>query len=518
MIDGLTMRILLAASEMVGFAKTGGLADVIGSLPGALANLGHKPAVILPLHRTIRTGGHPLAPTNHKLRIPLGKQILEGALWQTVVPGSNIPVYLVEQPSFFERDDESRGTGLYQFTEHGQSRDYGDNFERFLFFSRAILEAIPLLDLWPDLLHLNDWQTGLVPLLLRELYCKGNIAGRQEQFRCIRTLFTIHNIAYQGNFSRWNLRLTGLDWNLFNPDQLEYHGKVSFLKAGLVFADALSTVSPTYAREIQTSEYGCGLEGVLSHRRDSLYGIVNGIDTDIWNPATDPQLPAHYSAQAIHPGKNICKKALQKRFGLPGNPETPVLGVVARLTEQKGIDLILQAAGSLLQQDVQLMILGKGNPIYHQKLEELRGKHSSKVGLFLGFDEPLAHLIEAGSDLFLMPSVYEPSGLNQLYSLRYGTPPVVRATGGLADTIVDATPEQVASGKATGFCFGPPTVEAFLEAIHRGLSLYNSRSQSNAWDQLLKTAMQEDWSWERSAKQYQNLYEHLLSLSARSRD
>ncbi|HKB41418.1 MAG TPA: glycogen/starch synthase, partial [Gemmataceae bacterium] len=327
---------------------------------------------------------------------------------------------------------------------------------------------------------------------------------RGRGYEAIRTLFTIHNIAYQGLFWHWDLPLTGLDWSLYNHRQLEFHGMLSLLKGGIVFADALNTVSPTYARETQTPYFGAGLQGVLAERRGDLYGIVNGVDSDAWDPAKDPVLPAHYTAATVTQGKPACKKALQERFRLPARPETPLMGVVARLAEQKGIDLIAQAAEVLLHQDVQLVILGDGDVIYQQMLTRLRELHPEKMGLFLGFDEPLAHLVEAGADLFLMPSIYEPSGLNQLYSMRYGTPPVVRATGGLADTVVNATPQTLADDTATGFSFGPPTVEAFLEAVRRALHVY--RTQPDVWLKVVRCGMRQDWSWDRSAAEYEKLF------------
>jgi starch synthase len=515
---------LLAASEVVGFAKTGGLADVAGALPAALARRGHDCAVILPLYRCVRTGTHPLTPTEHHLSIPIGPRRVEGRLWRSVLPGdpaanaagSPVPVYLVEQAGYFERDDPAAGRGLYQYTDgEGRQRDYHDNSERFIFFCRAVLEAIRLLDFWPDVLHLNDWQTGLVPVYLREEYNRYRDGAVRARYQRIGLLFTIHNIAYQGNFWHWDMVLAGLDWRLFNPWQLEFYGRLSFLKAGLIFSDLLNTVSPTYAREIQTFVYGCGLQGVLMERHDRLFGIVNGVDYRVWDPERDPLLPAHYGADALAPGKPRCKAALQEHFKLSIQPDTPLLAVIARLVEQKGIDLILPAAQALLRElgdGVQLVVLGNGDPRYHQLLQDLQTRHPSQVGLTLGFDEKLAHLIEAGADLFLMPSLYEPSGLNQLYSMKYGTLPVVRATGGLADTVVDANSATLAAGTATGFSFTPYAVEPFLDAIRRGLSLYRNRAELDGqWGQVMRKAMRQDWSWDRSAGEYEGLYERVAT-------
>jgi starch synthase len=527
--------LLLAASEVVGFAKTGGLADVAGALPAALARHGHDCAVILPLYRCVRTGPHPLTPTEHRLSIPIGPRRVEGRLWRSVLPvdpagsaGASpsqapVPVFLVEQADYFERDDPSAGRGLYQYTDaEGRLRDYHDNSERFIFFCRAILEAIRLLNFWPDVLHLNDWQTGLVPVYLREEYARRGTDAPRARYQCIGVLFTIHNIAYQGNFSHWDMVLAGLDWRLFNPWQLEFYGRLSFLKAGLIFSDLLNTVSPTYAKEIQTFVYGCGMQGVLMERHARLFGIVNGADYRIWDPQSDPYLPAPYSADALAPGKPRCKAALQEEFQLVVQPDAPLLAVIARLVEQKGIDLILPAAQALLREpgdDVQLVVLGHGDPRYHQLLQELQARYPGRVGLALRFDEKLAHRIEAGADLFLMPSLYEPSGLNQLYSMKYGTPPVVRATGGLADTVVDTTPATLAAGTATGFSFTPYAVELFLDAIRRGLALYRSRDEPEGrWHQVVRTAMRQDWSWDRSAREYEGLYQRIADLVGLSRE
>ncbi|HXG10327.1 MAG TPA: glycogen synthase GlgA, partial [Gemmataceae bacterium] len=500
------MRLLLAASEVVGFAKTGGLADVAGALPRALRRRGHDCAVILPLYRAARAAGVLLEPTSHILQVPVGGRPVAGRLWRSTLPGCDVPAFLVEQSYYFERDDPAQGRGLYQFTlPGGKKQDYPDNCERFVFFSRAVLEAVRLLDYWPDVLHANDWQTGLVPVYLREVYQRQYAWVSGTAYDRIRTLFTIHNIAYQGVFWHWDMKLTGLDWRLFNYRQLEFHGHLNLLKAGIVFADVITTVSPSYAREIQTPYYGCGLQGVLAERKDRLYGIVNGADYDHWDPATDPHLAANYDVETVAQKKPLCKAALQRRFGLPEEPRAPLLGMVARLVEQKGVDLVIRAAGALFEQGAQLVVLGEGEPIYHRRLQELQAQYPDRLGLALTFDEPLAHQIEAGADLFLMPSLYEPSGLNQLYSMKYGTPPVVRATGGLADTVVDCTPETLAAGTATGFCFVPHTPDALVETVRRALDLYHHHPDQ--WLQVQQTGMRQDWSWDRSAAEYERLYQ-----------
>jgi len=495
-------RLRLAAAEVVPFAKTGGLADVAGSLPRALAHRGHDCAVILPLYSCAKSGPIPLKRTNLSFMVPIGGRKVTGTLWQAMLPDSSVPAYLVEQAAYFERDDPAQSRGLYQLTlPTGQKADYPDNCERFVFFDRAVLEAIRLLDYWPDVLHTNDWQTGLVPVYLREEYYRRLSPNLRARYARIRTLITIHNIAYQGNFPQHDLDLTGLDRRLFNYHQLEFHGHLSFLKAGIVFSDFVNAVSPMYAREIQTPYFGCGLQGVLSAHADRLAGIVNGVDYRVWDPATDNKIHANYGPDALNPGKPRCKAALQRRYHLPERPGTPLFGLVARLTEQKGIDLIIPAAKSFLHQDTQLVVLGDGDVKYQKLLRELQTCQPDKVGLTLGFDETIAHEVEAGADAFLMPSLYEPSGLNQLYSMKYGTPPIVRATGGLADTVVDANPTTLANNTATGFRFGPYSTEAFQEAVGRAVSLY--RTRPDQWRQVMVAGMRQDWSWDGSAAEYE---------------
>jgi starch synthase len=504
MAAGEPLGILLASSEVVGFAKTGGLADVSGYLPRALARAGHRVAIIQPLYRCVRYGPRPIHPTEYWLPVPIGGQIIPARLWTATLPDSDVTVYLVENSDLFERDDPAFGRGLYQVSdEHGVKRDYGDNFYRFTFFCRAVMEAVPCLGFQPDILHANDWQTGLLPVYLRELY------RHRPAYRKLRSLFTIHNIAYQGVFNKGEYPLTGLDWRLFNQHQLEYYGQLSFLKAGVVFADWVSTVSPTYAQEIRTPYFGCGLEGVLSERRERLSGIVNGVDYDHWNPATDSFLAGHYDIDSIEKGKPLCKADLQRYFHLPQSARTPVIGMIARLVEQKGVDIVSKAAEELLEQDVQLVILGEGDPEYHWKLSRLRERFPLKVGLRIGFDEGLAHRIEAGSDLYLMPSLFEPSGLNQLYSLRYATPPIVRATGGLADTIVDVTDPTLDAGTASGFRFQAYTPQALLAAIDRATTLYHERPAD--FLKLRIACMKKDWSWDRSAREYEELFRRLVA-------
>lgn len=506
----MSLRCLFAASEVAGLAKTGGLADVAAALPKALAERGVEVAVIMPLYRSVRGSGLPLTPLPHELAIEQGGQTIKGKIWRTTLPQSDVPVYLIDQPDFFDRDDQATGRGLYQFTalDHRPS-DYPDNSSRFGFFAQAILEAMAHLDYWPQVLHLNDWQCGLAPVYLKEIYRQAEGGESRSRYREIRTLFTIHNLAYQGLFWHWDMPRLNLPWRLFNYEQLEFYGKINFLKAGIVFADRLTTVSPTYAREIQTAIFGCGLQAVLARRTRDLTGIVNGVDYGIWNPAVDRHLAVTYDDQTVERGKAACKESLQRRFHLSLDPAIPLLGVVSRLVEQKGLDLIATVAPALLQKNVQLVVLGTGNPRHHAMLLELQKKFPGQVGVRLALDEELAHQIEAGADLFLMPSQYEPCGLNQLYSLKYGTIPIVRATGGLADTVVDANAANFGEGRATGFTFVVHAPGPFLEAINRALAMFLEDKAS--WRRLQTNGMGQDWSWNRSAAQYEAVYQALAT-------
>jgi starch synthase len=516
------MKVVLVSSEAVPFAKTGGLADVAGALPRALETLGHQVALIIPCYNRAWRAGVALEGTGLTLRVPIGARVVEGHVQRGTLPKSNVPVYLIDQPSYFDRDALYGHDGV----------DYHDNSERFLFFCRGALEAIRLLDLQPDVIHCNDWQTGLIPVYLDEVY-----RPRYPAFSRVGTLLTIHNLVYQGVFWHWDMVLTGLDWRLFNWEQLEFYGKLNFLKAGLVFADLLNTVSPTYAREIQTPQFGCGLDNLLRRRTNDLHGIVNGIDTGSWNPATDEHLVANYDARDPWAGKAACKAYLQRRAGLPERPEVPLFAQIGRLDPQKGWDLLARpdaqkgwdwiggAADALLHEDAQLVVLGTGHARYQDLLGRLVQQHPGKMRVFLEFSDSLAHQIEAGADVFLMPSLYEPCGLNQLYSLMYGTVPLVRRTGGLADTVTDATPETLADGTATGIVFdeGDPAgrndgelqaarERALSEAIRRALALWGDQS---SWRKLVEGAMRSVWDWQRSAGTYVELYEEIRRRRSR---
>ncbi len=491
------MNILLATSEAVPFAKTGGLADVSGALPGELAKLGHQVAIIMPNYRQTPYCGQPIERLGIDFIVPVGSKMVSGHLARSTMPGGKVPVYLVQQDQYFDRDQ------LYGI----DGKDYIDNCERFVFFSRAVLEAIRLLDLPVDVLHANDWQTGLIPAYLKILY------ANDTRYEKIGSVFAVHNMAYQGQFWHWDMLLTGLDWKYFNWHQMEFHGKLNLLKSGMVFADSIVTVSPRYAQEIQTAPLGCGLEGVLQNRRDVLSGILNGIDENEWNPATDRHLPERYNAATFARGKATCKAALQKELGLPQLPGAPLVASVGRLDEQKGIDLIAEVVQRWVQtSDVQWVILGTGAAKFQKQFESLAARFPEKVAARMEFANALAHRIEAGADIFLMPSKYEPCGLSQMYSLKYGTVPIVRETGGLADTIVGYGGVQAESTAANGFSFLEYSALALSETLRRACDLF--RVQPAAWKTLVETGMTQDWSWGRSARKYVELYEKTLAKRA----
>jgi starch synthase len=489
------MRIVVASSEAVPFAKTGGLADVATALSTALAELGHSVWLVLPHYPQAishSANGIGIEPTGVHFDVPIGARHVACGVLRARLPGSPVTVLLIDQPGYFDRP------GLYQ----SAGSDFRDNCERFVFFSRAVLQLTQQLRLRPDVIHANDWQTGLIPALVA---IEGRAADVSEP---VATVFTIHNMAFQGVFWHWDMLLTGLDWKYFNWKQMEFYNQLNLLKTGLIFSDAITTVSPTYASEIQTPEFGYGLDSVLRSRRDDLVGILNGVDTKIWNPQTDAALPAKYSIADIDEGKQVCKRALQAEFGLPQRAEVPLFAMVTRLTDQKGLDLVAQGTEQFLSRDVQLCVLGSGEAKYEGWLTDLAKKMPKQVAVRIGFDDPLAHRIEAGADMFLMPSRFEPCGLNQMYSLICGTVPIVRAVGGLADSVVDATPQNLAHGTATGFCFTEYSAEALVKTIERALDLFSDKLE---WMRLVRAGMNQDWSWRQSALQYVRVYERALA-------
>ncbi|OJZ19688.1 MAG: starch synthase [Thiobacillus sp. 65-29] len=482
------MNVLFAASEAYPLVKTGGLGDVAYSLPKALHARGADIRLVLP-------GYHDLLRQLDAMRIAgwlevrgsertLGVRVLEAR--HAAYP---FPLWIVDCPSLFDRP------GNPYVAANG--RDWPDNAERFAVFARTVaLLAQDALGLgWrADVVHSHDWQTGLVPAFLADLATPP------------RTVFTIHNLAYGGYFPHADFVRLQLPAHWWSPEGVEFHGGLSMLKSGIVYADAITTVSPTYAEEICTPEFGYGLDGLLRSRRHKLTGILNGIDTEAWNPATDPHLSAHYSKARIQPGKRHNKRALLERFQPVDDAllDAPLLGTVGRLVEQKGIDWILAAMPVLLaESDVRFVVLGSGQALYEEKLQRLAQQHPDRIMVEIGYDENLAHRVEAGADVFLMPSRFEPCGLNQMYSLRYGTPPVVFRTGGLADTVVDADAPHCTDGTATGFVFDQPALAGFLDAIRRALDLYR---QPKAWRRLQQTGMRQNFDWSESAGHYLSLY------------
>ncbi len=524
------LNIAIVSSEAIPFAKTGGLADVSGTLPLELGKLNHHCHLFLPAYQSVLQHPDFNFEVVGALRIPVGQKIVSGTVlkYQPVKGhGSNQPEgmntdvsskglispvtsglrlhndtavgepvahYLIRQDEYFGRP------GLYG----EQGRDYSDNCERFSFFCRAVLEAIRLLDLPIDIVHANDWQTGLIPALLKLEYTS------IPPFEHVPTIFTIHNLAYQGRFWHWDMAVTGLDWKYFNWRQMEFFGDLSLLKTGIVFADQITTVSPRYAREIQSSELGCGMEGVLQERATVLKGIMNGIDTEVWNPQSDPFLASNYTVDNWPNGKRDCKLDLQEKVGLEVNAKVPLLGLVGRLASQKGWSILLPVLEQWIQSiDVQWVILGTGEVQFENALKRLATQYPKRLSVILKFSDPLAHQIEAGSDIFVMPSQYEPCGLNQLYSLRYGAVPVVRQTGGLADSIVDATDANLANKSANGFTFSSFKSTDLETALARAVVCYLEHSE--LWNQLVETGMKQDWSWRKSAMQYLDVYHQAIA-------
>ena len=476
------MKILIAASEAAPLAKTGGLGDVVGALPSALQELGCQVSVAIPAYRTAlkKVGAAHVAVKKVPVRLgtkDVHADILEGEI------SDGIPVYLVRRDEFFDR------AGIYG-TEDG---DYFDSLERFIFFSRSIPSLCSGLDYHPEVIVGNDWQTGLLMALVQE----GDFPGAAG-------VFAIHNLGYQGLVPPEEISLIGLPQQYYRMEGLEYYGQMSLLKAGIVYGHAVTTVSPSYAEEIQTVEFGCGLDGLLRSVKDKLYGILNGIDKKEWDPESDVHLPAHYSRKNLS-GKVQCKAALLREMGLSMSLRSrPLLGMVSRLVSQKGCDLLLEAAKQLFTLDVGLVVLGSGETAYEQALSELEEAHRERFRFINGFDEPLAHRIYGGSDVILVPSRYEPCGLAQLYGLRYGSVPLVRATGGLKDTVRDFNEDR---SSATGYTFQPFTSRAFFDAVEQAVALYPDRPR---WRAMMREGMGQDFSWRKSAEQYLTVFEKAL--------
>jgi starch synthase len=483
------MRIVIVSPEAVPFAKTGGLADVAGTLPGELADLGHEVRLVMPLYRMVKDRGFSPAPIARTVEVPLGELRVGGSIHVMDDPkwDGRLKTIFIGNEEFFDRE------GLYGI----KGEDFPDNASRFIFFSRAVLEALKVLDFIPDIIHVNDWQSGLVPLYLNSVY------NLDPHYRRTSSVLTVHNLGYQGVFWHLDMPLLGVGWEYFTPEGIEFYGKINFLKAGMVSADVINTVSETYAKEIQTPEQGFGLDGVLRSRKGDLFGILNGIDVDEWNPHTDTYISSNYSVDDLS-GKAENKKALLSEFYLPERMDIPLVGIISRLADQKGFDILADAMERIMGLDVMMVILGTGDRRYHDLLTQMGKQYPMKLGVKLAYDNRLAHLIEAGADMFLMPSLYEPCGLNQMMSMRYGTVPVVRATGGLKDTVVTYS-EKKETG--TGVSFGPYTPDALFSAVKKAVSLFK---KPDHWERIVRNGMSADFSWRASAKKYENLYHRAL--------
>ena len=481
------MNILYVTSEAAPLVKTGGLGDVSGSLPRALQRRGFDVRLILPGYRRVLDRLEDLERVGIA-QLPHAVEPVE--ILRSTLPGSQVPIYVVHSPRHFDRVGD-----LYLGSDQ---RDWRDNPDRFAIFDRvAAAVALDQVGLgWrSDIVHANDWQTGLVPGFLKQATVVPPV-----------TLFTIHNLAYQGLFSAADFERLALPSAWWSMEGAEFYGQLSFLKAGLVHSDWLTTVSPNYAREIQTAIFGAGFDGLLRSRADRLIGILNGIDTQIWDPAHDPWLPVPYHRDD-RTGKAENKRALQQRFELDEEPQRPLLGFIGRLVDQKGIDILIDALDPLLARGLAVVIIGSGQRTYERQLRTIAERRPGRLGLLLGFDDEAAHLVEGGADLFAMPSRFEPCGLNQLYSLRYGTVPVVRRTGGLADTVIEATDEKITAGTGTGFLFDAASAEGLLQAVDRALRCYH---QSERWSTLMLNGMHKDFSWDRASSEYQVLYQRLV--------
>ncbi len=477
------MKILLASSEIHPYSKSGGLADMVGALGKTLANLGHEVGIVTPLYIGIRERFPEIQPLRFDIRIELGTHWIEGKVWYLQGP-SGERLYFIENSHYFNRSD--------YYTERGS--DYPDNDARFIFFSKAVVFLAKNLPWQADIVHCHDWQTGLVPLFIR------NSAKQGDWQNSPSTVLTIHNLAYQGVFPATSYALTNLPQDHFRFEEVEFYGQMNCLKAGIVFADLLTTVSPSYADEITTQEFGCALDPVIRIRKNDLHGILNGVDYTEWNTTQNTALHSPYNSENLE-GKVANKQFLQQELGLPIRPEIPLLGNVGRLAEQKGIVICLAALETILVSDIQFVILGNGQPEFETAFLNLASRFPTKVAVRIGYNQGLAHRIEAGADFFLMPSRFEPCGLNQMYSLRYGTIPIVRATGGLNDTIIDSSEDE---HRANGIKFHDYSAQKMTEAIQKALIIYSDFPRLSSYR---KNGMVADFSWNHTASEYVRAYQ-----------
>ena len=485
------MKILMAASEMAPYIKTGGLGDVLGALPKALAHQGHTVLAMLPLYKSIDLARLPVSRNRESYRVKVAGTSYEYRLHILKGRHRNLRVAFIEMPKLFDR------SSLYVDPKTGE--DYVDNDVRFIAFGRAVLDAAKKLDFEADIIHVHDWQTAIIPALLKTT---------PDEFPFLseaRTVLTIHNLAHQGKFAKKNFANLDIPPAHFAPGRaLEFYGEVNLLKAGIVFADKITTVSSRYAEEIQTGRFGCGLQGVLQERKADIVGILNGVDYSVWSPSRDKYISYRYHPANLG-GKKKTRVELMNEAGLPIRDKHPLVGIVSRLAHQKGFDLIEEAADRLFERDLQMVVLGTGDEKYHRLFELLENKYPDKLKCYFRMDERLAHMIEAASDIFLMPSLFEPCGLNQMYSLKYGTVPIVHAVGGLADTIEEFDLE---TGQGNGFTFDEESPEALLAAVDRALKIFVKR---RTWSMIVKNGIQQDHSWNRAVTEYANLYLQLMT-------
>ena len=475
------MKIVHAASEMYPYLKTGGLADVTGALCKSLSRFGHDISFFIPGYRKIMESPvFSKAKLKVVLQVELGDEFLRGEVYAVPI-GKRQTLYIIRRDEFFDRSNPYGS----------DNRDYSDNDRRFIWFCKAIVEAMHVLELKADIFHCHDWQTGLAPLFLR-------IAEQEHGISlALKTFFSIHNLAFQGLFPSGSFRFTNLPDEFNELDGIEFYEQISMIKGGIFFADKILTVSPNYAKEILTPDFGSGMEGVLTVREDDLVGITNGIDYDVWNPETDAFLPTNYSSKNFA-GKKVCRKKLLDTVGL-SDTEKPVYGIVCRLTEQKGLDFLLKQMSFFVENDCRLVVLGMGDPFYERALKRWAKSHPKIIGVCMVLDEGLSHLVEAGSDFYLMPSIFEPCGLNQMYSQRYGTPPLASDVGGLHDTVVDIRKNEEAG---TGLLF-QPELEEFDKALNYSLELFSS---NDTMEKIRRNGMLKDFSWKKMVKEYENLY------------
>ncbi len=489
-------KILFVTSEVVPFVKTGGLADVSAALPQMLAELGHEVRIVVPKYGAVDDRKFKIHEVVRlkDIQIKIGDKEVIFSLKSCFLPGQKVRVQI-----YFLDNQEYFGSRNSLYVDPMTGESYKDNDERFILLNRAVFELILKLGWIPDIIHCNDWQCGLIPAYLKTVY------QNEENFDKFKTLFTIHNLAYQGDFSKTSFKKTGLPDNLNSPKGILQKSKLNFMKSGLLYADVINTVSETYANEIRTdNKLGEGLKDVLSKRKNDLYGIINGIDTKVWNPEKDKHLPKKYSIKNVEQ-KSVNKQALTEKFGFEYKEDVPVLGLVSRLYDAKGLDLIQKIFPQLMKLDIQMILLGTGDKKYHSFFDKMSHQYREKFACYLGFNDDLAHLIEGGSDIFLMPSKYEPCGLNQMYSLKYGTVPIVRETGGLADTVKKFDEK---SGSGNGFVFKNYTTKDLMAEIKRALKVYKNKQQ---WMNIVRNGMKSDFSWNSSAKKYLELYKTILS-------